>query len=112
MTSDNFEAQTSKHFLMQFGEKAINDGECEAWSDVDENELLSATNVPSFNYWDFSEPRKNRYNSLACVQQQGVDATSHNYTPKINHKQSENKNTHNLDRLKNVTDGDLEIYIK
>jgi len=112
MTSDNFEAQTRKHFLMQFGEKATNDGECEAWSDVDENELLSATNVPSFNYWDFSEPRKNRYNSLSCVQKQGVDSTSHNYTPKINYKQSENKNTHNLDRFKNVTDGDLEIYIK
>jgi hypothetical protein len=66
---------------MQFGENATIDGECEAWSDVDENELLSATHVPSCN---------NRYDSLACVQQQGVDATSYNYTPKINYKQSEN----------------------
>jgi hypothetical protein len=31
------------HMLNCYSDKATNDWECEAWSDVDENELLSAT---------------------------------------------------------------------
>ena len=77
--------------------------------------MLSATNVPSFNYWNFSVPRQNRYDSL-CVQPQCVDAPTNNYGPKTNYKQSESKNTCNLvpgnERFKNVIDEDLEVYIQ
>lgn len=77
--------------------------------------MLSATNVPSFNYWIFSVPRQNRYDSL-CVQPQCVDAPANNYGPKTNYKQSESKNTCNLvpgnERFKNVIDEDLEVYIQ
>lgn len=118
MASDDFEQQSRRHFLMQFGNNPneIDQNNEELWDSDETDELLSEIGSPNINYWDFSQPRPNSYQNLPANSGRPCQNQSNANQELVQNISTTAKESISYDneqqRFKKVSESELEIFLK